>query len=386
MTIPELCTSISKNLSHNLRLVTTDEERQEYLALALQSLGSRVVPLLNQLWVEQGEGSPELEKARLATLDLATIIGIDFNRKCTNYRWGVSCLEEVAATCREPQVKRKLVGYTNQLKKRWNNVEPGGIIHTPRARHLKGDDNISFPLGSLLRSAIVLGIMVTAIIRMDLTSLVFPALNKPPPTSPPQVQTSEHQNEPPPAVRETPPPLPSPEPPLPTPPTGAAYTFTDHQGIVHMVDDLEKVPPEFRSRMKVNSAGANGTVTPVVIRGNQVLVPVRLSHGGRTEEALLLLDTGASITTINGRLANRLGVAPVDTRPGRATVADGRSVAAYHFTLDALAVGGRSVPQMQVSILPGSGGEGHDGLLGMNFLRQFRYHINFDRSIIQWGG
>jgi hypothetical protein len=38
--------------------------------------------------------------------------------------------------------------------------------------------------------------------------------------------------------------------------------------------------------------------TPVIIKGNQVLVPVTLGYGSKKTEALLLLDTGASIITL----------------------------------------------------------------------------------------
>lgn len=125
-------------------------------------------------------------------------------------------------------------------------------------------------------------------------------------------------------------------------------------------------------------------VTSVAIEGNQVLVPVTLSYRGRSVQAMLLLDTGASVTTITERLAARLGVDPVDTGLATVTVADGRSVGSRWFVADALAVGTKSVRQLQTAILPGSGGAGHDGLLGMNFLKNFRYHVDFSRKVIEW--
>ena len=126
-----------------------------------------------------------------------------------------------------------------------------------------------------------------------------------------------------------------------------------------------------------------GDLTPVAIAGNQVLVPVTLSYRGRSADATLLLDTGASVTGISGRLAEQLGVETADTLPGMATVADGRSVHARWFCVDSLGVGARSLANLRVGILPGSIA-GVDGLLGMDFLKNFRYQVNFSRSAIEW--
>lgn len=186
-------------------------------------------------------------------------------------------------------------------------------------------------------------------------------------------------------VPETPPPSPAAE--NMKVKEGDFYRYTDQEGIIHFVDDLDKVPPQNRQSMTVTRPSVpRSSVTPVAIKGNQVLVPVTLAFRGRSVNAQLLLDTGASVTTISERLASRLGIEGSDVRAGMATVADGRSVGSYLFVTDSLSVGSRSLPGVQASILSGSGGEGYDGLLGMNFLKNFRYHVDFSRSVIEWGG
>jgi hypothetical protein len=164
------------------------------------------------------------------------------------------------------------------------------------------------------------------------------------------------------------------------------YTYTDEQGVTHMVNDLEKVPLKNRNHMKVSRPRAHrGNITPVVINGNKVLVPVLLSFHGRSAVTRLLLDTGASVTTISGRMASRLGVEASDVKAGKATVADGRSAKSYEFVSDSLSFGSQIQYGVRTFILPGSGGEGYDGLLGMDFLKNYRYHVDFDRCVIEWG-
>lgn len=140
-------------------------------------------------------------------------------------------------------------------------------------------------------------------------------------------------------------------------------------------------PPKFSYS---NPTAAGSDHTSVLIKGNTVLVPVTFSYRGGSAQAMLVLDTGASVTAISERLAARLGVDPKDTRTMIGTVADGRQVGANWFVADLVAVGPKNLAQVETVILPGSGGAGYDGLLGMNFLRNFRYQVDFSRNVIDW--
>lgn len=239
---------------------------------------------------------------------------------------------------------------------------------------------------NFLRIGLLLAASIYFFTHIDLSSLNFPVLTTvPQPHHPSQVQGESDKM----AVPNSPGIQPQPQAePTATPEQDAGnfYIYTDDQGIIHMVNDLEKVPHHYRKRMTVSSGGkARAYLTPVVITRNQVLVPVKLSFRGRSVEARLLLDTGANITTINEGLAGRLNIEASDLRQGRATVADGRSVSGYSFAADSLSVDSRTRENVRISILPGSGGKGYDGLLGMDFLKHFRYHVDFDRSVIEWG-
>ena len=381
MTIPDICKLISQNLTHNLRLAKTDDERRQYIISTLTAFGQQVVLPLNQLLTLHGEGSTEFDRARTSALDLATLICGGLVRNANDYRTAISSLEEVTDRCSEPQLKGKLVFYMNQLKKRWNIAEPGGLAHNPRAKRIRTEVRTKSPLTNAFYTLICLGFLLLVLVRTDLTKLVFPAMNRaqqvellPQPKTvnlEAKTEQSPQESRPEPLARSV----------------AALYTYTDNQGVIHMVDVLEKVPQQYRRNMKVDVSGPSvSSNTPVIINGNQVIVPVTITFRGRSITARLLLDTGATVTIISEGVATQLGVGVADVQSGKSTVADGRSVGSFNFKVDSLAVAGHSLPSADMSILPGSGGKGHDGLLGMNYLKNFRYHVNFDRSVIEWGG
>ena len=242
-------------------------------------------------------------------------------------------------------------------------------------------------LANALRIGLLLAATLYFLAHFDMTSLVFPRWNESPQSQTTPQNLPDSHNE---ATQKTQviPDQPQVEPAVMPAErvTDNFYTFKDEQGVIHMVNDLEKVPPKYRNRMKVTTdSKRHGNVTPVIINRNQVLVPVTLSYRGHSAEARLLLDTGANTTTVSERLASRLGVEASDVQAGKATVADGRSLRSYMFMVDSLTVGPHTLFNVQTSVLPGSGGDEHEGLLGMDFLKNFRYHINFDRSVIEWG-
>ncbi|GAB6095318.1 hypothetical protein JCM14469_15700 [Desulfatiferula olefinivorans] len=123
--------------------------------------------------------------------------------------------------------------------------------------------------------------------------------------------------------------------------------------------------------------------TPVTISNNQILVPVTVTYRGNTLAVTLLLDTGASITTLNHDAAERLSV--TDGRRSAARVADGSVVRTLQVTLDTVSVGPKSRPSHTVQIIPFKGPSGpFDGLLGLDFLRHFPYDIDYRNHLIVW--
>jgi predicted aspartyl protease len=176
---------------------------------------------------------------------------------------------------------------------------------------------------------------------------------------------------------------------LPATAPAQVYRYTDESGQNHYVDGIEKVPARHRASavpLSMRSTptstappAAAGAVRPAgtsVIKytpGQRIMVDVKI-NGGFT--ARLLLDTGADRTMISPRTLVAAGV-PV-TRPvatGTITGAPGTDRINY-VVVESLEVGEARVGRMAVGSYELAGTETGDGLLGRDFLDQFK--ITFD--------
>ena len=168
------------------------------------------------------------------------------------------------------------------------------------------------------------------------------------------------------------------------------YRYTDERGQNHYVDGLEKVPDQLRGAAvplglrnapTPSPTGAPAALSPpgtTVIKytpGQRIMVDVKL-NGSFT--AQLLLDTGADRTMISPRTLQAAGVAinrPVAT--GSITGATGIDRIDY-VVVDSLEVGEARVGRMPVGSYELAGAGAGDGLLGRDFLDQFK--ITFEAS------
>ncbi len=156
--------------------------------------------------------------------------------------------------------------------------------------------------------------------------------------------------------------------------------------------DLERTPHKEIWRHVGSTAprgpdhGQDGNETQVTIKGNQVLVPVTLGYKDRTVDALLVLDTGASVTMINTDTADRLGIEPAETVKGEGQVVGGMVIDAAFAKLGYVGVGPHTREGMIVSVVEEKNlRERRDGLLGMDFLRGLQYYVDFKNRVIKWG-
>jgi clan AA aspartic protease (TIGR02281 family) len=143
---------------------------------------------------------------------------------------------------------------------------------------------------------------------------------------------------------------------------------------------------KYKSPQAYKSIGeTESNVLKVKIIGNQVLVPVILGYRGKTVQALLLLDTGATNTTISPEIAAKLNISLNQTKKTIGQVVGGGLLEAKRIKLSYIKVGPHTKPDMDIDIIEHKGfASNFDGLLGMNFLRNFRYHVDFDNQTITW--
>ncbi len=209
------------------------------------------------------------------------------------------------------------------------------------------------------------------------------------------------------------------------------YTYVDKNGTTHFVDDLGKVPPEYRNQVTIREEKPEGPprggetpmavekkgetpeeartrqmlegleekkrqdeekaredfekslVTKVTIKGNSVLVPVTLGYGGKEAQASLLLDTGAEMTVIHRPIAEQLNI-PL-TGGAHVRVGGGRVINASVAKLDFVRVGPYEAKEIQAWVVFTQGPPPkEDGALGMNFLRGLEYSIDFENKVIRW--
>ncbi|HAJ93012.1 MAG TPA: hypothetical protein DCO71_10435, partial [Gammaproteobacteria bacterium] len=119
---------------------------------------------------------------------------------------------------------------------------------------------------------------------------------------------------------------------------------------------------------------------PLIRSGQHFLVAASPGSAGTLR---LLIDTGASMTMITPGALQRQGVRYRDTGQSRVFNTANGPVRASIYTLEALSVGDWSVQQLEIGVLELGGQTGVDGLLGMNFLKHFRFFIDQNDSMLR---
>ncbi|MDG1909489.1 MAG: retropepsin-like aspartic protease, partial [Pseudomonadales bacterium] len=122
---------------------------------------------------------------------------------------------------------------------------------------------------------------------------------------------------------------------------------------------------------------------PLSVRSGQYAVEaiVDPDRNGKEATIRLLVDTGAAITAIDASVLSRLGY-NLNERSEYFATANG-VVQAPVVTLGALSIGESSVNRLTIGALNFDAQKNIDGLLGMNFLRHFKFHLNQDSQKLE---
>ena len=168
------------------------------------------------------------------------------------------------------------------------------------------------------------------------------------------------------------------------------FRYTDERGQNSYVEGLENVPERYRSvavpmgfrnvplplPTTKDAAAAARPGGPTLIKytpGQRIMVDVKINGSFNTQ---LLLDTGADRTMISPRVLTAAGVSiakPVAT--GQITGVTGTDKISY-VVVDSLEVGEAKVGKMPVGSYELAGTGTGDGLLGRDFLDQFKMTVD----------
>jgi len=123
--------------------------------------------------------------------------------------------------------------------------------------------------------------------------------------------------------------------------------------------------------------------TKVTIANNQILVPAAFTNSGLDTTAQLVMDTGATHTVLYRPVADQLNIYTL--AKGKSKIAGGQSVHSELGKVDAMRIGPITARDFAVVILSFEGNPpAYGGLLGMDFLSRVEYSIDYDNSVIRW--
>ena len=188
------------------------------------------------------------------------------------------------------------------------------------------------------------------------------------------------------------------------PPIPEHYKYVDKNGIIFWVDDYNKIPEEYRkqttrknddsgkskdnSKLKSAPQAVPGEKikysTKISIVNNVILIPVLFRNKGQRVDAKMILDTGASVTTIYSALASKLHLNENKLTRVKSINANGVPSDTLLTKVDHMEVGDKILSNPEVVVMPLLGSIGADGLLGNSFLRYFNFTIDYPNQLLIW--
>jgi clan AA aspartic protease (TIGR02281 family) len=170
------------------------------------------------------------------------------------------------------------------------------------------------------------------------------------------------------------------------------YRWVDDSGVLHITDNLHNVPQQQRGNANRVQAPESPRVAepelklpprkasiPIEKHGQVVVIQATLNN---KQAAKFVVDTGASYTMISAALARDLAI---DVGPNPKTLpfqtANG-VIQAPVTNLESIAVGGMEIRNLPAAVHDAVPDPQVAGLLGLNFLSNFRMDIDTQKGVL----
>ena len=155
--------------------------------------------------------------------------------------------------------------------------------------------------------------------------------------------------------------------------------INEHLQEVQAAEEEEKRRNAERARQKMMET----MQTRVIVDGNRIIVPVTLVNNGVELDVNLVLDTGASQIVLHRDVADQMNI--IALSKGLAQVAGGQNIYVETGQVNYFKVGPFSMEEATVLIIAHEGpATSYSGLLGMNFLKNVQYTIDYQNQLIHW--
>jgi clan AA aspartic protease (TIGR02281 family) len=169
------------------------------------------------------------------------------------------------------------------------------------------------------------------------------------------------------------------------------YRWIDQNGVIHFTDNLHDVPERQRSNVgrirASDSIRAPEPEKPLVARasipfekhGQVVVIDATLNKKTR---AKFVVDTGASYTMISSAVAKELNIEPSESQRTMPFQTANGVIQAPLANLESITVGGMEIKNLTAAIHNAVPDAAVSGLLGLNFLSNFRMDIDTQKGVL----
>ena len=175
-------------------------------------------------------------------------------------------------------------------------------------------------------------------------------------------------------------------------PAGEYYRWVDDNGVLHITDNLHNVPPKQRGNVNRVQAQESPRVAEPEIKPAPKKASIPLEKHGQVaivqatlnnkKSAKFVVDTGASYTLISNALARELAI-DVGQNPKTLPFQTANGLIEAPVTnLESITVGGMEIRNLPAAVHDAVPDPEVAGLLGLNFLSNFRMDIDTQKGML----